>query len=91
MSTAFEVEEIKAFLRDTVVRLVEEPEALGDWDDATKLEDYYNSIVMVNLMVEIEEKFEVVYEPNEIAVEYFSTIEVMTEFILQKLNASEAS
>ncbi|GIQ71271.1 hypothetical protein DUZ99_13045 [Xylanibacillus composti] len=91
MSATHEVEEIKAFLRDAVVRLVEEPDALGDWKDDTKLDDHYNSIIMVNLMVEIEDRFGIVYEPHEITVDYFSTIEVMTDFILQKLSASEAS
>jgi|GEM_PF-2382496 len=91
MSTTLDVEEIKVFLRDAVVRLVEEPDSLGDWQDDTKLDDHFNSIIMVNLMVEIEDKFSIVYEPHEITVDYFSTIEVMTSFVMQKLSSSEAS
>lgn len=80
-------QDIKLFLSTTLEELVEE--SIVDLNDDLLLYDYIDSIVLVNLMIVIEEKFDILYEPHEIGLENFKSIQTITEIIDEKLSLNK--
>lgn len=76
-------EEIKLFLRQQICEILNESlEQLTDTKDLTEL---YDSVTMVTLMVQIEEKYDISYEISELVVDTFGSVGFMAEGILKKL------
>jgi acyl carrier protein len=91
MEHIYKEDEIKAYLRVTIAELLERPEWIVDLTDNTMLDDYYNSITIVSFMIQIEEKFNIRYEPHEMGVGNFSTIQILADFISNKLYSTQVS
>lgn len=91
MNNKFQENNIKIFVRKAVLELLEDPELEPVLIEDTKLEEYFDSISLVNLMVQIEQEFDILYEPEEIGVENFDSIQIITKFIMDKAVSTQLS
>jgi acyl carrier protein len=79
-------EEVVRFLRCKIAELTDNPELELQDDNHDKLTEMgMDSVKTINLIVQIEQHFDIIFEDEELIVEYFSTIDRFAENILNKL------
>lgn len=79
--------DIHRFLLDRVADLLSKPGVREELTVASSLADEgIDSVMLVNLIVQIEQKYEVFFEDDELLAENFMTVEQITKQILEKLS-----
>ncbi|MGG4094493.1 acyl carrier protein [Paenibacillus lautus] len=78
------VDEIKIKVKDSLKRLLEIGEQeVTDQEDLNQLG--MDSMSSVNLVVELEEMFDIVFDDEELLFENFSTVQKITDIVERKL------
>ncbi|NOU63247.1 hypothetical protein GC096_04210 [Paenibacillus sp. LMG 31461] len=83
--TVMEINEIKAVILQYVVAITK---FQGDWNwDSDDLQTIgLDSLKTISLIVEIEERFDIMFDDKELLFENFSSLNKITEITLKKLN-----
>lgn len=80
-------EQIKGKLLEVVEDVMPEVDTGSINMEASLTEDYdVNSVSMIRMLVELEDKFGVEYDDNELAIYKYSTFEDVVDSIEKKLN-----
>lgn len=80
-------QDIQTFLLDRVADLLGKPGVREELTISSSLADAgIDSVMLVNLIVQIEQKFELFFEDDELLAENFMTVEQITGRILEKLS-----
>jgi acyl carrier protein len=79
-------EEVIHFLRKKIAELTENPQLEHQADDYGQIKEMgMDSVKTINMIVQIEQHFDIMFEDEELIIEYFSTIDVFANSILDKL------
>ncbi|WP_341185684.1 acyl carrier protein [Paenibacillus sp. FSL H7-0756] len=87
MDTMMNVNEqdIVQFVIDRVADLTSRPELAEELNGDSPLEDAgVDSVLLVNLMMQIEQQYEIFYEDDELLQENFATARLISQRILAK-------
>lgn len=80
-------EQIKGKLLEVVEDVMPEVDAASINMEASLTDDYdVNSVSMIRMLVELEDKFGVEYDDNELAIYKYSTFDDVVDSIEKKLN-----
>lgn len=80
-------EQIKGKLLEVVEDVMPDLDADAIDMEASLTEDYdVNSVSMIRMLVEVEDKFGVAYDDNELAISKYPTFEDVVESIEKKLD-----
>jgi acyl carrier protein len=80
-------EDIANNLKSNIVNLLNRPEIADEISDQTELFNMgMDSVILVSLVVQIEQEFEIFFEDEELVAENFQTIELIVERIIEKMN-----
>jgi len=83
MNTKPEVAEIEVTINKKVRELLNITEDIGPEDNLNQWG--MDSIKVIQLIVELEEMFDIIYEDNELLFENFSNVQQITDRILTKV------
>ncbi|CAM3612028.1 acyl carrier protein [Marinicrinis lubricantis] len=90
METMQTEQHIQNFLKDRICELLERPELSDDLMLDTQLSEVgMDSVMLVNLMVHIEQHYQIFYEDDELLEENFATIQVISDKIQEKLGLGD--
>lgn len=79
-------EEVIHFLRTKIAELTENPQLKHEANDYGQIKEMgMDSVKTINMIVQIEQHFDIMFEDEELSIEYFSTIDLFAESILTKL------
>ncbi len=78
--------EVIHFLRKRIAQITNRPEIeQGTNNDDPIKEMGMDSVNMVNLIVQIEQHYDIMFEDEELVIDFFSTIELFASSIAEKL------
>ncbi|GGF90583.1 acyl carrier protein [Paenibacillus aceti] len=88
METVQSEQHIHLFLKKAISSLLERPELLEELTADTQLSEIgMDSVMLVNLMVHIEQEYQVFYEDDELLEENFATIGKIGQIINDKVSS----
>ncbi len=78
--------EVAAFLRKRMAELTENPDIeLQLYDRVPISELGMDSVKTINLIIQMEKHYDILFEDEELTIDYFETIELFAKSILDKL------
>jgi len=78
--------EVIYFLKRRIAQFTDQPEIEQQNNNHDPIKEMgMDSVKMVNLIVQIEQHFDIVFEDEELVIDFFSTIELFANSILDKL------
>ncbi|KOP65270.1 hypothetical protein AMS62_08435 [Bacillus sp. FJAT-18019] len=90
METIQTEQQIQSFLKDRICELLERPGLSDELTIDTQLSEVgMDSVMLVNLMVHIEQHYQIFYEDDELLAENFATIQIITDKIQEKLGLGD--
>ncbi|UNK18922.1 acyl carrier protein [Paenibacillus sp. N3/727] len=90
METMQTEQHIQSFLKGRICELLERPELSDELTINTQLSEVgMDSVMLVNLMVHIEQHYQIFYEDDELLEENFATIQIISEKIQEKLGLGD--
>ncbi|GIO13726.1 hypothetical protein J19TS2_32810 [Cohnella xylanilytica] len=91
MSLTYEQQEVERFVKERMADLISRPELAAEFAEHTALEEVgIDSVLMVSLMVQLEQKFDIFYEDDELTSDNFATVGIIVERLMKKLSVAEA-
>lgn len=82
-------EKIMIFLRKTIASLTKNPVLEDRIDTDQYIKDIgMDSVLIINLIVQIELQYEIVFDDDELLTENFATLKVISDQIQSKLSVS---
>ncbi|MFC4102462.1 acyl carrier protein [Paenibacillus xanthanilyticus] len=83
------LEEIKRFVRNSVASLSKNPPAAGELDEDAPIQSAgIDSMQLINLVVQLELHYDLVFEDDEMLLENFKTIAIIADSIVVKLGGA---
>jgi len=90
MSPSYERQEVERFVKERMADLISRPELAAEFAEDTALEEVgIDSVLMVSLMVQLEQKFDIFYEDDELTSDNFATVGIIAERLMKKLSVAE--
>ena len=90
MSPSYERQEVERFVKERMADLISRPELAAEFKEDTALEEVgIDSVLMVSLMVQLEQKFDIFYEDDELTSDNFATVGIIAERLMKKLSVAE--
>ncbi|WP_036605517.1 acyl carrier protein [Paenibacillus assamensis] len=82
-------QEIVQFLMERVKAMSTKPQAVETMTEATEISALgIDSVTLINLVVEIEQKFDIFLEDDEMTVERFNSVQDIAALISGKISVS---
>jgi len=86
MMTSNQKELIGSFLRGKIAALLDQPNIESDLtNDEIVSNRGVDSVKIINLIIQIEQNYDIMFEDDEMLIENFESIDKMTAIILSKL------
>ncbi|MEK0316177.1 acyl carrier protein [Cohnella sp. 56] len=88
MSTA-PIDDIKIFLRKSIAAVSKNDSLEHELADSAPIQDAgVDSVQLINLVVQIELRYDIVFDDDEMLLENFETVAIMAQHIVRKLGVA---